>query len=191
MNETEPTKSLSRTAKKQLKKQQKLARIAQESKGRWWRLAIKCIAIGIAGLSAVETLIFFFPDFAVAKEDPLDVADALSVPFVVRYNGWIPLFDVQPSCVLNLITTNSNDFVGSAVVAPRDKRTRMWHDDAITFTCPVHGMVPAKGEIVVEIEYWPPLGHFLFSSPWSSKSRYVGRRQADGVLRWEEEPAHE
>jgi hypothetical protein len=157
MNETEPAKSLSRTTKKRLKKQQKLAQIAQESKGRWWRFAIKCIALAIAGLSAVETLIFFFPDFAIAKEDPLDVADAFSVPFVVRYNGWIPLFDVQPSCVLNLMTTSGDDFVGSAVAATRDKRGRMWHGDAITFTCPVHGMTPAKAKIVVEIEYWPPL----------------------------------
>jgi hypothetical protein len=177
---------LTRTERKKIRKARRLAeendRKAKERRrsiGRW-------IAAPMVALGAVSTLLYFYPQFSLSKESPLDPSQPFSTPFVLQYTGWVPLYDLNVACVLTDVElTHHDQFTNLLMKSSNDHLRIAWHDDVMTFQCRAVGDV-VSGDITIQISYHAPfLGNF------TTERRYVSASQANGIVRWEEAPTHD
>ena len=184
MDESGRAKKPTRTErKKTLKSQRRAEENSGKAKERRSALA-RWIGTPIVVLSGLATVLYFYSQFSLTKETPLDPSQVFTTPFVLHYNGWVPLFDLKVSCRIDDVKTEGGqNFHDFSVQYIGDHLRVAWHDDVLTFPCQaIQGNIDTA-DIKILIDYRAPLlGHF------SIDRRYVSARQSDGILRFEEAP---
>jgi hypothetical protein len=174
-----------RTERKKARKALRLAEENAQKAKRRLRLIGRWLGVPIGVLGAIATVLYFYPQFSLSKELPLDPSQVFSTPFVLRYDGWVPLLDVTVICGANAELTHGIS-ITNITRNPRGNYLRVaWHDDVMTFRCDALTGSIVTADITLHVAYRVPLlGNF------SIDRHFVSAQEVNGVLRWEAAPNH-
>jgi hypothetical protein len=139
----------------------------------------------LVGLGA--TALSFFPKFSIAPDPPLDPLDAFTAPWVVNYDGLIPMFIVQTSCVID-VAVYEHRGIATANTFVSEVGRWLWPGDFLVASCAnrtwtdgmIGGRKPLAAGVSIVVEYSPA---------WTLLTRtksasFEAARQRDGALRW-------
>jgi hypothetical protein len=145
------------------------------------------IAATVLGLAA--TVLSYFPKFSVAPEAPLNPDDPISSPFVVSYDGIVPLRNVRLHCIVDSLGIGTS-LIAELTVDPDTRVVQpwMWPGDATATYCYGDdwgtyfrpGSRVTRGTVNIHIMYSPA----LFPVSLERVVRFRGVVQTDSSLRW-------
>jgi hypothetical protein len=150
-------------------------------------LTLISYAVGFVGAAAA--ILSFLPAFSVSKDEPLDPHDPFSVPFIIEYDGGIPVRDVFRACQLENVAYEAGNSVNASKTTFAHF-TSMWHGDGATVPCRnmfKFNQAITKADIYLQVEYRPmllPSWIDRWWRPWKKRFHYITARQSDGDLRW-------
>lgn len=202
MNEREPAPPLSRKQRKKLEARQRAEVTARSETILQSRLVrfgkrlldLAVLVIGVVG--AIAGLWSFFPAFSVSSNPPLNPFDALTSPFVIRYESPIPVSDVDPTCTaMNLLDAHHNEIGPFSVTAPALRVPEMWQGDTVTVPCaaryPFNTPPIIYGDITILVKFKPFLvPRFLHLHSWTHGFRFITVRYSNGTFGWVPEPGN-
>jgi len=187
-----PPKPLSRKQRRQLERLQRREQLwSQPSRPRRWIAhGVRIVGGIVAVLGATYAVLSFFPLFSIHDEPALYPEQSFSVPFVVKYESFTLIKDINIACEINDVIFNNEHFHDFTLSQPMSHADYMWRNDTITTMCwlarsakgPEH---ISKANIAIRVSYWPWLiPHFLVKTPWTKRFEYVGIPRKDGTVRW-------
>lgn len=194
MTEVVPTESLSRREHKKIRQQQRqgLSSVPQPIALRLIEGASKFVGYAAGFVGAAAVILSFLPAFSVSKEEPLNPHDPFSVPFIIEYDGLIPIRNVTVGCGIYSLQTEDGVEIRNLYLDDSNQYfSLLWHGDAITIYCPIHRFFVLKpivdADVFLEAKYRPwllPRFTDRWWSPWTRTFRYATFQQADKNLRW-------
>jgi hypothetical protein len=141
----------------------------------------KAVAMVIAAIGVLGVAYQLRPRLIVTRDISLDVKDPFATQFRVTNAGELSLYDVRFSCVIN-----NEQFVNVRVTrSDGEPIPTLESGMSATRQCSIKAeSYPLLSELFVDIAYRPK----LFWSDVSKRTRFVNRRDSDGVLQWFEQP---
>jgi hypothetical protein len=156
----------------------------------WKARAAKKAGLTLGLVAGAASILAVFPRFSVVPGAPLDPKDVLSTPFLVTYDGWMPLQKVTYLCSRDDVLFESRIFETQDTVQVSDAPRSLSPGDAQTASCngeesalsPVMRMGKVRiARVAIIVRYSPLLLPFLrlhVAYPFATVS------QSDGALRF-------
>jgi hypothetical protein len=156
----------------------------------WISRARKRVFPILSALGVVASIVAAFPRFSVAPGAPLKPTDVLSTPFLVTYDGWLPLRQVTYSCSLDFVESEGPNILGQSLIRTSEEPRSLYNGDAQTASCngDESALSPAlrlgrirTARVAIIVEYSPILMPFFRRDqvfPFATVS------QSDGILRF-------
>lgn len=146
---------------------------------------------GMALLAAIALFFEFSPKIAVSLDQPLDLSDAFSSPFMVANDGYLPLNEVSARCALNQVDFARNRFKNIVVASHIDIAAEMLPGEKLTVKCRFRETIGVadsdtfeNADISIAIEYrlwfWPNKRQREF--------RFISAHASDGSWHWLPQP---
>jgi hypothetical protein len=152
----------------------------------WPGVGAKVLWTAFGVVAGLASIVAVFPRFSIAVDAPLDPADVLTTPFLVTYEGYFPVANVQYSCVRERVIWEGRIFSEGDTITTADRPRLVQPGDAQTISCH-EGTFPTRGrkirlvDISIRVSYDPFLLPFIHRE---SVFLFHGTRQSDGGWRW-------
>jgi hypothetical protein len=150
----------------------------------------KWVISGLTALGVAASIASAFPRFSVAPGAPLKPTDVLSTPFLVTYDGWLPLRNVTYWCSLEFVQFKEHIILEQLIVGTSDGPRSISSGEAQTASCngresalrPLFsGATVQSARVMIFVKYSPRLLPF-----WrlDVAFRFATVSQSDGALRF-------
>lgn len=154
-----------------------------------WRVVTGLVPV----LGAIALLFDYSPKISVSTEQPLNPSNAFTAPFIVGLDGYLPIFKVSSTCVVNISMENRINFRDIALGGGNDIADKMLPGERLSAKCRFQEAVitPAKlirADIRIVIKYKSCLAWHLGLNEAEKEFRFVSVAKSDGSWHWLPQP---
>lgn len=153
-----------------------------------WIISKKVVAI-VTFLITLTGIFVVWPRLSVYPGEALDPFQPFETPFIIKNDGYLPLFDIDYSIRAEKVKDmNNNSIINSTFTGLSIKIPKISANTSSAISIPIHQIVvfPAKNITYVELYFYITYKLSIIPITFKEARRFKTDRKSDGSFVWNE-----